>query len=235
MTKRALVITGASRGIGYATAELFLQQGFKVINLSRSAPDIAGINHLSADLSDSAWAQDISSALLSSLAGCNEICLVHNAGLLLKDSVESVDAASFHRALQVNVVAPAQLNQLLLPHMKPRSSIIYVGSTLSEKAVAGSCSYVVSKHAMAGLMKSTCQDLAGQSIHTACICPGFTETEMLSEHVGGDRGILDSIASGVTFNRLIEPAEIAKTLMFAATNPVVNGSIIHVNLGQIES
>ena len=53
--------------------------------------------------------------------------------------------------------------------------------------------------------------------------------------MGGSQEILSQIASGMTFNRLIEPSEMAATLKFAAENPVMNGSIMHANLGQIES
>jgi NAD(P)-dependent dehydrogenase (short-subunit alcohol dehydrogenase family) len=202
--------------------------------LSRREPGIEGISHITADLKQLDWPASVSAALTEQLTGINCISVIHNAGLLLKDSVESVSAEDLHAAMQVNVIAPAQLNQLLFPLMGAGSSITYVGSTLSEKAVAGSCSYVTSKHAVIGLMRASCQDLAGKQIHTSCVCPGFTETEMLNDHVGGSQEILDSIASGVTFNRLITPTEIAKTLLFAAENPVVNGSVIHANLGQIE-
>ena len=164
-----------------------------------------------------------------------EITIIHSAGLLLKDNIDTVSAKDLHRVMQVNVVAPAELNQLILPSMTTGSAIIYVGSTLSEKAVANSCSYVTSKHAMVGMMRANCQDLSGKGIHTVCVCPGFTKTEMLSDHVGGSQEILTDIASGVTFNRLIEPSEMAATLKFAAENPVMNGSIMHANLGQIES
>lgn len=234
MANKALVITGASRGIGAATAALFRDQGYQVINLSRREPAIEGISHITADLKQLDWTASVSAILTEQLAGINCISVIHNAGLLLKDSVESVSAEDLHAAMQVNVIAPAQLNQLLFPLMGAGSSITYVGSTLSEKAVAGSCSYVTSKHAVVGLMRASCQDLAGKQIHTSCVCPGFTETEMLNEHVGGSQEILDDIASGVTFNRLITPIEIAKTLLFAAENPVVNGSVMHANLGQIE-
>ena len=84
-------------------------------------------------------------------------------------------------------------------------------------------------------MRATCQDLAGSGIHTACICPGFTDTEMLRAHVGDSQDILDSIAAGSTFGRLIEPDEIARTIEFAIANPVINGTVIHANLGQVES
>jgi 3-oxoacyl-[acyl-carrier protein] reductase len=100
-------------------------------------------------------------------------------------------------------------------------------------AVPGSLAYVVSKHALLGLMRSTCQDLSGTGVHTVCVCPGFTDTEMLRSHVGGNAEILAAIASGVTANRLIEPVEIARTIQFAAREPVLNGAVLHANLGQI--
>ncbi len=229
-----LVITGASRGIGLATAELFAASGWRVLNISRSPIALAGAVQLQIDLSDPDWELTQAEELLEAVSGSDRLALVHNAGLLAKDSVPTLDAAHLARALQVNVIAPQQLNRLLLPSMGQGSSIVYVGSTLGEKAVAGACSYVVSKHALIGLMRSTCQDLAGRGIHTACVCPGFTDTEMLRAHVGADESILGSLAGSMTFGRLITPAEVAETIRFCALNPVINGSVIHANLGQVE-
>jgi len=84
-----------------------------------------------------------------------------------------------------------------------------------------------------GMMRATCQDLNGKEIHTACICPGFTDTEMLRTHLPEDA--IESIAEMNVFGRLIQPEEIAASLLFAAENPVVNGSVIHANLGQVEN
>ena len=118
--------------------------------------------------------------------------------------------------------------------MKTGSSILYVNSTLGEKAVTNAYSYVVSKHAGIGMMKANCQDLAGRGIHTLSICPGFTDTEMLRAHVGHSDEVLKDIAGGVLMGRLIEPEEIAAALLFGAQSPVLNGSVIHANLGQRE-
>lgn len=234
MSEKVLVITGASKGIGRSTASIFLQSGYKVINLSRSNPNLDNIIHISADFSDSDWPSKIKEELEGHLDSSKSISLIHSAGLLLKDSIEDVSSENFMRVLQVNIISATQLNQILLPFMANGSSIIYIGSTLSEKGVANSCSYVTSKHAVVGLMRSTTQDLVGKGIHTTCICPGFTDTEMLKNHVGGSKEILREISKGIAFNRLVNPEEIAKTLFFAAENPVLNGSIIHANLGQIE-
>jgi NAD(P)-dependent dehydrogenase (short-subunit alcohol dehydrogenase family) len=114
------------------------------------------------------------------------------------------------------------------------SSILYVGSTLSEKAVANTASYVTSKHAVVGLMRATTQDLIGEKIHSAAVCPGFTATEMLLTHLGDNDEVRAFLEGMSAFHRLIEPKEIAKTLLFCAQNPVINGSVIHANLGQVE-
>lgn len=230
--KRVLIITGASRGIGLATAELFIAEGFSVYNLSRSQPPHAGIVHVPTDL----VALDESAVLATlkpALADAGQVVLVHNAGAISKDSIGSFDVAEFRRVMEINVTAPARLTQLLLPSMPKGSAIVYIGSTLSEMAVPGSLAYVTSKHALLGLMRATSQDLSGTGVHTVCVCPGFTDTEMLRAHVGGNPEALAAIASGVSANRLIEPTEIARTILFAAREPVMNGAVLHANLGQI--
>lgn len=230
-----LIITGASRGIGLATAELFLADGFRVFNLSRSRAPLQDIEHIDIDLSGQDWEERVRKQLLPVLGSAAQIALVHNAGAIIKDSLVDFSEADFRRVMEVNVVAPARLTHLLLPHMRAGSSIVYVGSTLGEMAVPNSCAYVTSKHALIGLMRSTCQDLAGSGIHTACVCPGFTDTEMLRAHVGNSEEVLQAIAAGVAQKRLIHPDEIARTIHFCARNAVINGSVIHANLGQVQS
>ena len=229
---QCLVITGASSGIGYATAETFRGDGYRVINLSRSVCDIDGVLNLSGDLSDPSFLPLISESLAAAVADADSLCLVHNAARLGHDTIQNIETDALRQIYEINLVAPTILNRLLLPHMTDGSSILYVGSTLGEKAVPGSFSYVVSKHASIGMMRASCQDLAGTGIHTACINPGFTDTEMLRDHIPNE--VMPDIAQMSTFGRLIEPAEIGKTLLFAAQNPVINGSVINANLGQIE-
>ena len=233
MTKN-LIITGGSRGIGLATAELFLGHGYRVINLSRSPAPLEGALNLAIDLGEPDWDRAGAAELRSLIPDRQHIVLVHNAGLSRNDSALDLDGEALREVLQVNLVAPVQLNRLVLPSMERGSAILYVGSTLSEKAVANACSYSTSKHALAGLMRATCQDLAGSGIHTACVCPGFTDTQMLREHTGHDAAILESLAGNITMGRLVDPSEIAETLYFCARHPVMNGATVHANLGQVE-
>ncbi len=180
---RTLIITGGSRGIGKAAIELFLQNEWRVINIARTVCELGDVTNLMLDLSDQKFSTQCHEQLLKILPESQQICLVHNAALYEKDKVDELDSAAFRAILEVNLVAPLALNRILVPMMQANSSIIYIGSTLSEKAVANNASYVISKHASVGMMRATTQDLANQQIHSCCICPGFTETDMLVKHL----------------------------------------------------
>ena len=230
---KTLIITGASKGIGFQVAKMAVEKSYRVINISRSDAAHASIENHNIDLA-APDAADKFALLVEELQIDGHITLVHNAAELKSDSAANTATADFRHTLELNVVAPHILNQILIPKMTQGSGIIYVGSTLSEKAVANTYSYVVSKHALIGMMRSTCQDLANTGIHTACVCPGFTDTEMLRAHVGEDAEIIESLSTLSTFGRLVTPEEIANTIVFAAENPVINGAVIHANLGQVE-
>jgi NAD(P)-dependent dehydrogenase (short-subunit alcohol dehydrogenase family) len=236
MTQLA-IITGASSGIGAATATLFQAQGFTVINVSRRKSPSPDVLNICGDLSHPKACAELAKDLADEVRTLNprSVCLVHNAAIMLKDSVTDCADDDLAYTLQVNVGAINTLNRHLLPLMRSDSSVLYVGSTLSEKAVAGTFSYVVSKHAQLGMMRATCQDLMGSGVHTALICPGFTDTEMLRSHVGNDPDVVSVISQLNSFHRLATPQEIAAVIVFAHGSPVLNGSVIHGNLGQKES
>ncbi|HEY5681208.1 MAG TPA: SDR family oxidoreductase [Pseudomonadales bacterium] len=230
---KILLITGASAGIGLHTAQRFVAEGFAVVNLSRRRCPIDAVSQINCDLSVPGFIDNISNQLSGMLQEADRVVLVHNAARMGNDTAVETPSVALREALEVNVVAPNTLNYFTIPYMKPGSAIIYVGSTLAEKAVPGTYTYVVSKHALIGMMRSTCQDLAGQSIHTACVCPGFTDTEMLRQHVPAEA--MASIRAMSAYGRLIDPDEIAETIFWAASNPVINGAVLHANLGQRES
>ncbi len=228
------IVSGASAGIGLATAKLFLAEGFEVINFSRRPCPDSQVRNFSVDLSRPDLVHAIEAILRDILEETvrSSVHLVHNAARLENDSATRTDDETLQAVMQVNVFAPNTLNRCVIPYMGKGSSVVYVGSTLSEKAVPNSFSYVTSKHAQIGMMRSLCQDLVGTGIHTAAVCPGFTDTEMLRSHVPDD--VLSSIAAMNTFGRLIAPEEIANTIYWTTQNPVINGCVIHANLGQIE-
>src|SRR3989339_545404 len=134
------IITGASRGIGLATAKRFLQEGYQVINLARTPCPLPEVKNIKIDLSVS-LVPDTQTRLQHSLTDLlvkpiDTIALIHNAGMVHKD-----------RAHQ-------------------GSSIIYLGSTLSYKGVSDYFSYIVSKHGVLGMMRASAQDLKPFGIHS---------------------------------------------------------------------
>lgn len=227
------IVTGASAGIGASTAARFLEAGYDAVNLSRRPCPVPGVQQMTCDLAQPGFIDGIAPLLEPMLERAESVVVVHNAARMDHDTAVDTDDAAFRQVLEVNVVAPNTIDRFCIPHMRPGSAIVYVGSTLSEKAVAGSFSYVTSKHAMVGMMRATCQDLAGTGIHTVCICPGFTDTEMLRDHVPPEA--LDQVRAMSAFNRLIDPAEIADAILWAAGSPVLDGAVIHANLGQLQS
>ena len=232
---KVAIITGASVGIGSSTAQTFVDEGFTVFNLARRRCAIDGVTSILCDLSSQASIDAACDTLKKAMVGCSEATLIHNASQMKKDSVDNCSSDSLNQVMATNVIAINSLNQQLLPLMPASSSVLYIGSTLSEKAVPGSFSYVISKHAQLGMMRATCQDLMGSGLHTAMICPGFTDTEMLRTHIGTDPDTEAGVAGMNSFNRLIEPEEIAELIRWAHHNPVINGAVLHANLGQKES
>jgi NAD(P)-dependent dehydrogenase (short-subunit alcohol dehydrogenase family) len=232
-----VIITGASCGIGKEIAKVFINSGCRVFNLSRTLCSISGVENYSIDLKDTEALENSVLTIKDELARDKKyykLILVHNACTFIKDSLSNVDSRLFMDALQVSLLAPALINKALIARMSQGSAILYIGSTLSEKAVCNTLSYTTIKHAVLGAMRATCQDLQEYpGVHTCCVCPGFTNTQMLQSHI--DENILLDIKKRVSANRLIEASEIADIVYYCAKQPVVNGSVIHANLGQIET
>ena len=136
---KTLLITGASKGIGLAMARMCLADNYRVVNLSRSPAPDAGIENHAIDLSSSS-AESRLKSLLGKVLEKGEIVLVHNAAKLNSDTANNTTTDDFRDIMDINLIAPHTLNQLVIPFMHTGSSIIYIGSTLSEKAVANTYS-----------------------------------------------------------------------------------------------
>jgi NAD(P)-dependent dehydrogenase (short-subunit alcohol dehydrogenase family) len=228
--KQLAVITGASRGIGRAAAERFISAGWEVWNLSRSPCTVAGVIHHSCNLADLKALRNIVGRW--DVKPYGRVCIVHNAAKLLRDSAATLEEGEFLDVLTLNVVAAQLINRLLIPQMKQGSSIIFIGSTHSESAIAGRLSYIASKHALAGLMRGTSNDIAEQGLHSCLIAPGFTDTQMLREAIGGSAEDIRRAQEASLLGRLVAPEEIAELIFFCSTNASINGAVLHANLGQ---
>src|SRR5690606_29285699 len=141
-----------SAGIGMAIATRARADGQRVINLSRRRCSIDGVINFEVDLADADAVARATVRLQALLGGPGRVHLIHNAACLPEDSATRFDPRACERAMRINVITPAELTAGLVPHMAAGSSVIFIGSTLSEKGVPGRLSYVASKHALVGLL-----------------------------------------------------------------------------------
>ncbi|PRP96153.1 SDR family NAD(P)-dependent oxidoreductase [Enhygromyxa salina] len=233
MSEPTVIVTGASAGIGLAIAERFASRGHRVISLARRRCPIDIVESLLIDLAGTDVVPELLPKLLPLLPpNAGVIHVIHNAAALPHDDALEVEGPVLERTLRLNVVTPALLNAAIIPVMAPGSSIIFVGSTLSEKGVPRRLSYVTGKHAMLGLMRATVQDLWGRGINTLCVAPGFVDTGMLRPVLDLDPMFEREVLDMVSYGRLIEPEEIAEIVEFATRSPALNGALLNANLGQ---
>lgn len=229
------VVTGASSGIGRTTVARLLAEGWQVHGVARRGCTVEGAVSHAVDLVAPGGVAALAEAVLPLLAGAERLALVHAAGVMASDAADRLDEAAWELTLRLNVTVPALLTAALAAALRPGSAVIYVGSTLSEKAVAGRLSYCASKHAVVGLMRATVQDFFGRGVHAVCVCPGFTDTELLRPIFDANPGLEAQVAATMSLGRLARPEEIADVIAFCIAQPVLNGAVIHANLGQRES
>ena len=187
-TGRHVVITGASTGIGRATADRIAALGGRVTLIARRAALLedacaqlgASAKWAVADVGDKA---QLLAALDSAAAQNGPIdALFLNAGTGGAFApVQDYDDAVFDAVLAVNLKSPFWAIAHVLPGMveRGRGSILVTGSLASERGMAGNVGYVASKHAVLGLARAVALEAAPHGVRCNCIVPGFIETPML--------------------------------------------------------
>ena len=240
-SRRTLVLTGASRGIGHATVKRFSSAGWRVITCSRQpfpedCPWEAGPeDHLTIDLSDVADIQAGIIELRARLNGQPVNALVNNAAVSPKDKtggrlgVKETPIELWKRVFQVNFFAPIMLAQGLVDELA-----LGHGTVLNVTSIAGSrvhpfagSAYATSKAALAALTREMASDLGPLGIRVNAIAPGEIETSILS---AGTQGIVEHLP----LRRLGQPEEVASTIYFLCSSQAgyLSGSEIHINGGQ---
>ena len=200
--KKNIIITGASRGIGYRLALELCRQGHRVLALSRNEAALqrlqqeagAGLDYLAFDL-----CQPDVEGLIAKMQGLGGQldALVNNAGLLLKLPFEELSIADWDRLMQANLYGPAHLIQLLRPYLEksPRAHILNVGSMggfQGSSKFPGLLGYSASKAALANLTECLAEEWKDIGISCNCLCLGAVQTEMLAEAFPGYQAPLTS-------------------------------------------
>ena len=175
MTRTALV-TGASSGIGAATAKALVDKGFRVLGTSRSPESVTapipGVQYLALDLTDPA-------SIVACAAAAGEIdVLVNNAGESQSGPLEELPLDAVERLFATNVFGAVRLTQLLLPGMRTRGygRVVMVGSMLASFPLAYRGSYVASKAAIKGFANSLRREVSPYGVGVCTVEPGSIST-----------------------------------------------------------
>jgi 3-oxoacyl-[acyl-carrier protein] reductase len=209
-----IVITGASKGIGRAAADILVEQGWSVIGVARSSPRHFPGVFIETDLAD----ENQTYALAKDLAARGDVFgIVNNVGLAKRETFGDVQPNVFTAIMDLNVRPALQLTQALLPGMRSAGfgRIINVTSLVT-RGFAFVTSYAAAKAALESLTRTMAVELAADGITANAIAPGPTETELFrANNPSGSEGEARYLRS-VPMRRFAQPEEIASAIAFLA-------------------
>jgi NAD(P)-dependent dehydrogenase (short-subunit alcohol dehydrogenase family) len=219
-----VVITGASTGIGFATAKAFIEKEANVLITSRSEENLqkaaAKINssNLKTVVSDTAHLKGIALLENAIATSGNKIdVLFLNAGIAVFNAIEDVTEEDFDAQFNTNVKGMFFTLQKLLPHLNDGASVIFTSSTVATAANLGASIYSATKGAVNKIAQIAANELAQRKIRVNIVSPGPIKTEGLEKVVTTDEG-KNHLATATALQRLGHPDEIAKTVVFLASD-----------------
>ncbi|MCM2679856.1 3-oxoacyl-ACP reductase FabG [Echinimonas agarilytica] len=238
LTGQVVLVTGASRGIGRATAELLAEQGAFVFGTATSDNGAQAISDylgdqghgLKLNVTDSESVAEVFKTI-KELKGDIDI-LVNNAGITRDNIFMRMKDDEWEDVIDTNLTSLFRLSKAVVRGMmkKRAGRIINIGSVVGTMGNAGQANYAAAKAGLIGFTKALGRELASRNITVNAVAPGFIETDMTHAL---DDGQKDAIMGQVPLNRLGSPKEIAATVAFLAS-PVagyITGETIHVNGG----
>ena len=182
MTTRTALVTGATSGIGLATAQRLLDNGYDVVGTSRDPAHIPaesrleGVRYRGLDLTDIYAIEGFVTAI--GAEGIHVDVVVNNAGESQSGPLEDLPIGALERVFRLNVLGPVHLTQLLLPGMRQRGygRVVMVGSMLASFPLAYRSSYVASKAALKGFATATRYEMAPHGVWLSTVEPGSVKT-----------------------------------------------------------
>jgi len=237
-----VIVTGASKGIGRAIAELFAFNGYNVVaNYNNSKEEaLSLISYLKssglsaelfkADVSSRAEVDEMVDFCLDRFGGLD--VLLNNAGISQSQLFTDITEREWDNMMNVNLKGVFNCSQSVLRHMLPakKGKIINISSMWG--LVGGSCEvhYSAAKAGVIGLTKALAKELGPSNIQVNCIAPGVIQTEMLSEYSEND---IDSLICETPLMRIGQPRNIAHSALFLSgpESDFITGQVLSVNGG----
>jgi len=240
---RAVLVTGASRGIGAAVARGFAAAGDRVAvhyGASRDAAQdvlasLGGAGHLlvGADLGDPEAVRAMVAEAAAGLGGLD--VLVNNAGVFKTHPITETTYEEWQRAWQdtlaVNLLGAANAAWCAVPHMIEAGGgrIVNVSSRGAFRGEPRSPAYGASKAALVAFGQSLARALGAHRIAVTTVAPGWTDTDMAADTLAGPRG--DAVRAESPLGRVAEPADVARAVLYLASPgaEMASGTVIDVN------
>ncbi|HYW33321.1 MAG TPA: SDR family oxidoreductase [Gemmatimonas sp.] len=219
---RTALVTGASRGIGLATATALAAAGARVHLIARTPGDLQSaaraigtdaVAHV-CDVTSPAEVAAVVTAIAAQGDGAPDV-LVNNAGLFPLGALDRMDVAEFERAVQANLIAPFRLLRAFLPAMRERGSghIITLGSIADRTAFPGNGAYSASKYGQRGMHEVLRAELRGTGVRTTLISPAATDTPIW------DPVDPDNSPGFAKRAEMLRATDVAEAVLWAATRP----------------
>jgi 3-hydroxy acid dehydrogenase / malonic semialdehyde reductase len=219
---KTAIVTGASSGIGAATARRLADEGARVIGCARRPELIAEpVEAHELDVTDPGSCE----GFVAAAAADGVDILVNGAGLALgRDPFTESTEADERTVLETNVNGLIRMTRLCLPHLRDGGHIVNIGSIAGRQAYPSGSLYVTSKFAVRGFTYALREDLLGRPIHITTVDPGLVETNFSRIRFRGDEAEARKVYEGV---EAMTPEDIAECVLFAVTRPP------HVNVDEL--
>ena len=241
LNNKVAIITGGSRGIGFATAEKFLQEGAVVILTASSQASadkaVAKLQEKYPDRSVAGIAPNLSD-LESVRSTFREVIdrfgrvdiLVNNAGVSESTPFQQYTEETFDKVMDLNVKGVFNASRAIVDHMAERGSgvILNTSSMVSITGQPSGFAYPASKFAVNGLTVSLARELGPKGIRVNAVAPGIIETDMMK---AVPKEIIDPMIARVPLRRLGQPEDIANAFLFLASEDAsyITGVILSVD------
>jgi 3-hydroxy acid dehydrogenase / malonic semialdehyde reductase len=220
---KTAIVTGASSGIGAATARALAGAGARVAGGARRTDRVEAEIALPLDVTDPGSCERFVEQAVEALGGLD--ILVNAAGLALgREPFDASTEEDERVVLETNLNGLIRMTRLCLPHLRDGGHIVNLGSVAGRQAYEKGSLYVTSKFAVRGFTYALREDLLGRPIRITTVDPGLVETEFSLVRFRGDPERAAAVYQGV---QAMTPDDIAACVLFAVTRPA------HVNVDEI--